>query len=86
MSGSLMVRWNWLRWLRLGLGVAFLIEGWRSGSGFAYAIGALFAMQGVLNMGCPLLGACAVPPARATATTQDVSFDEVEQVPRGRHR
>ena len=47
MSGSLMVRWNWLRWLRLGLGVAFLIEGWRSGSGFAYAIGALFAMQGV---------------------------------------
>ncbi|MEZ4790099.1 MAG: hypothetical protein R2811_08790 [Flavobacteriales bacterium] len=78
MSGSLLVRWNWLRVLRLGLGAAFLIEGWRSGSGFAYAIGALFAMQGVLNMGCPLLGACAAPPARASATTEEVSFDEVK--------
>ncbi|HPF91542.1 MAG TPA: hypothetical protein PLL57_12850 [Flavobacteriales bacterium] len=78
MSVPAVHRWNWLRWLRLALGVAFLIEGWHSGSGFAYAIGALFAMQGVLNMGCPLLGACAAPPARASATTEEVSFDEVK--------
>ena len=86
MSGSLLARWNWLRWLRMGLGVAFLVEGWRSGSGFAYAIGAFFTIQGMLNMGCPLFGACASPPARAAATTQDVGFEEVEQGTRSRNR
>jgi len=77
MNASTLPQWNWLRVLRLAVGAAFLYEGWRSGSGLAYAIGAFFMVQGAFNMGCPMLGACTAPPTSEPNATRDVTFEEV---------
>lgn len=78
MSATSLARWDWLRWLRLGIGAAFLIEGWRSGSGFAFAAGALFTMQAVLNIGCPLTGSCAAPQSSASPESNEITYNEIK--------
>lgn len=76
MSASILARRDWLRWLRLAIGAAFLMEGWRSGSGFAFAAGALFTMQAVLNIGCPLMGSCAAPRDPAAPESNEITYTE----------
>lgn len=78
MSASALARWDWPRWLRLAIGAAFLMEGWHSGSGFAFAAGALFTMQGVLNIGCPMMGSCAAPRVPAPQDSNDITYNEIK--------
>jgi hypothetical protein len=70
--------WHWSRWLRLGIGLAFIGQGIASGEAFAFGAGAFFSMQAILNTGCCFAGNCAPAPARKTMTENELTYHEVK--------
>ena len=72
--------WPIPRLLRLILGVAFAIVGWREQDYFQASIGGIFLFQAVANVSC-IGGACApsyTPPKTDQTSTDKVSFEEVK--------
>lgn len=53
-------QWNGLRLLRLGIGIAAVVQGLHSPTPFLWVIGAVLVIQAVMNIGC-MGGACAIP-------------------------
>jgi hypothetical protein len=53
-------QWNGLRLLRLGIGIAAVVQGFHSPTPFLWVIGAVLVIQAVMNIGC-MGGACAIP-------------------------
>lgn len=53
-------QWNGLRLLRLGIGIAAIVQGLYSPTPLLWVIGAVLVIQAVMNIGC-MGGACAVP-------------------------
>lgn len=68
--------WHWSRWLRLGIGLAFIGQGFASGEAFAFGAGAFFSIQAILNTGCCFAGSCA--PGRKTMTENELTYHEVK--------
>jgi hypothetical protein len=56
-------QWNGMRFLRLGIGIAAIIQGFYSPAPFLWVIGAVLVVQAVMNTGC-IGGACAVPQSK----------------------
>jgi len=56
-------QWNAVRLLRLGIGIAAIIQGLHSPTPFLWVIGAVLVIQAVMNTGC-MGGACAVPQSK----------------------
>lgn len=52
-----------MRFLRLGIGIATIIQGFYSPAPFLWVIGAVLVIQAVMNNGC-IGGACAVPQSK----------------------
>ncbi|MFN3875079.1 MAG: hypothetical protein ACK4L7_04110 [Flavobacteriales bacterium] len=71
-------RWHWTRWLRMGMGAAFVGQGIASGDAFAYGAGAFFGLQAILNTGCCFAGTCAPAPARKSAANDGLTYPEIE--------
>jgi hypothetical protein len=53
-------QWNGMRILRLGIGIAAIVQGLHSPTPLLWVIGAVVIIQAVINIGC-MGGACAVP-------------------------
>ena len=58
-------QWNGMRLLRLGIGIAAIVQGFYSPTPFLWVIGAVLVIQAVMNIGC-MGGACAVPQSKQT--------------------
>ena len=56
--------WNFMRLLRLALGVIILIQGINSNDWMFIIAGALFSLMPVLNIGCCGAGSCSIPSNR----------------------
>lgn len=44
--------WGWSRWIRLGVGLAFLMDAYYKSSGMVAIMGAFLAFQALFNLGC----------------------------------
>lgn len=47
-----LMTWDWMRLLRLMLGVALIIQGFRDHDWMVGGFGAIFGLMALLNMGC----------------------------------
>ncbi len=56
-------QWNGMRLLRLGIGIAAIVQGVYSPTPFLWIIGAVLVIQAVMNTGC-MGSACAVPQSK----------------------
>ncbi|NCU02653.1 MAG: hypothetical protein GXC73_01600 [Chitinophagaceae bacterium] len=56
-------QWNGMRLLRLGIGIAAIVQGSSSPAPLLWVIGAVLVVQAVMNIGC-MGGACAVPQSK----------------------
>lgn len=56
-------QWNGMRLLRLGIGIAAIVQGFYSPTPLLWVIGAVLVIQAVMNIGC-MGGACAVPQSK----------------------
>lgn len=78
MKQTLLGNWNFMRVIRLVLGIfiivqAAMIKDWTMG-----LLGVFFTALPVLNIGCCGTGACTTPPKKNVETnTKDISYEEV---------
>lgn len=71
--------WNFMRWLRLGLGSFIAVQAIQTSDPFAGFLAAFFLFQAVTNTGCCGAGGCAVPVSKADASkVKNVVFEEVK--------
>ncbi len=69
--------WNFLRILRLLIGVAILVQGIVTKDSLGMFLGVLFGGMAVANVGCCGASGCAINP-RATNRTQNVQYEELD--------
>ncbi len=78
MKQAILSSWNFMRFLRLGLGIFILIQAvivkdWTMGF-----LGIMFTLMPVFNVGCCGAGGCAAPPAKGISeSTKDITYEEV---------
>lgn len=70
--------WNFMRILRLVLGVSILIQGIQAHEMLFIFMGGLFSLMPILNVGCCTTAACSAPTKKSTASMDDISFEEVK--------
>lgn len=78
MKQALLSNWNFMRLIRLVLGIfiivqAVLVKEWTMG-----LLGVFFTALPVLNIGCCGASGCATPPKKNVETnTKDITYEEV---------
>lgn len=71
--------WNFMRLLRLALGIMILIQGIHSNDLLLTILGALFSLMPLLNIGCCGAGNCRVPVQKTIDTqTEESTYEEVK--------
>ena len=71
--------WNFMRWLRLILGIIIAAQGIKLHDAVSGFIGEFFLFQALSNTGCCGMGACSVPlNTRKTDAAEDTAFEEIK--------
>ena len=69
--------WNFMRVLRLGLGIAILVQGIVAKETMTIVLGAIFGGMALANIGCCGTNGCAVN-SRSTNKTQKIDYEELD--------
>ena len=76
---TLLQNWNFMRFLRLGLGIYIAVQAVETLSFFSGIVAAFFIFQAVTNIGCCGSNACAVPIKKSKSDkTEEVTFEEIK--------
>jgi hypothetical protein len=79
MKERILAPWDWLRVIRLVIGVSVIFQAIVMQSGLLVAAGVLVALMAVLNMGCGVNGCAPAPGPRARVQQeQEISFEEIK--------
>ena len=77
MKQTILSNWTLMRFLRLAMGIAILVQSILAKDiGFAIA-GIIFTALPVFNIGCCGTAGCAVPPKKEPSTTKNIDYEEV---------
>jgi hypothetical protein len=68
--------WNWMRAIRLVIGVALLVQGFFYHELPAIAIGGILSTMAFMNIGC-MGGACSVPVKKVKQPLKETEYEEV---------
>ncbi len=78
MKDLILKNWNMIRFLRLGIGLAILVQAVVAADILFGLAGLLFTGMAVFNASCCGTGACAAPnPVRKDKGSKDISYGEV---------
>lgn len=69
--------WNFMRFLRLGLGIAVLVQAFLARDVLFAVLGILFTAMPVFNLGCGGTNGCYVPPQKKPSSAKDITYEEV---------
>lgn len=69
--------WNFMRMLRLVLGIAILVQGIVARDAVTIILGAAFGGMAVANVGCCGAGGCAINTRSTKNDIEDVQYEEV---------
>lgn len=75
---NLFKNWNFVRLLRLAMGVFLGVEAFQSGMWILVAVGAVFVVMPLLNIGCCAIGNCSVPKRNSKSGSDDVRYEEIK--------
>ena len=76
---TLLTGWNWVRWFRLGLGIAIAFQALETHDALSGMISALLLFQAVTNTGCCRVNACNVKQSNKQSDESDhVVFEEIK--------
>jgi hypothetical protein len=77
MKQILYSNWTFMRFLRLGLGLAVFVQAIAANEiGFAIA-GILFMAMPLFNIGCCGTAGCTIPSQKEPAANKDITYEEV---------
>jgi hypothetical protein len=74
---TLLGDWNFMRFVRLGLGAYVGIQAFETQSILSALLAAFLLYQVVTNTGCCATNGCAIPTKKKNTTTEDVEFEEI---------
>lgn len=75
---NLFKNWNFVRLLRLAMGVFLVVEAVQSGMWILVAVGAVFVVMPLLNIGCCAAGNCSVPKPNSKGSSDEVHYEEIK--------
>jgi hypothetical protein len=76
---TLFTGWNFIRWLRLGLGVFIAIQAIQNQEWFSGVIAAFFLFQAITNTGCCGTNECSLPATKKSEEKiEGVEFEELK--------
>lgn len=76
---TLLTNWNFMRFLRLGIGIYIAIQAIDTQSVFSGIVAVFFIYQAVTNTGCCGSNGCAVPIKKSNPDkTEEVDFEEIK--------
>ncbi len=70
--------WNFMRFLRLVIGIYIVVIGIQESNFWLVALGASFSIMPLLNIGCCGVSSCNIPVAKSSKEIEDVTFTEVK--------
>ena len=78
MIQNIFKNWNFVRILRLAMGIFLVVEAVKSGMLFLVLVGAVFVAMPLLNIGCCATGKCSVPERNSGKTVNEVEYEELK--------
>lgn len=76
---TLFTNWNFMRFLRLGFGVFFVIQAIQMHDAFMGIIGGFFLFTSLTNTGCCSVGNCSTPMRRDNVKEpEEIQFEEIQ--------
>ena len=77
MKQTILSNWTFMRFLRLGLGIAIIVQAVIAKDVLFVFFGLAFTAMPVFNIGCCGTAGCAVPSKKEPGTTKDITYEEV---------
>ena len=77
MKQSILSNWTLMRFLRLAMGIAILVQAVIAKDIMFAFIGIIFTAMPVFNIGCCGTAGCASTPKKNQDTTKDITYEEV---------
>lgn len=69
--------WNFMRVLRLALGIYIIVQGFVDNQWLFVVLGGLFSLMPLLNIGCCGASGCNTPVRKSNKKLEDISYEEV---------
>ena len=69
--------WNFMRILRLALGIFIIVQGVQAQQWLFVGLGGLFSLMPLLNIGCCGVSGCNTPARKSNQKTEDITYEEV---------
>jgi hypothetical protein len=77
---TLFTGWHFMRWLRLALGIFFIIQAIDMHESLMGAVGGFFLFTAVTNTGCCGARSCVLPKRKNTEENiEEISYEEIEK-------
>ncbi|MBS1509517.1 MAG: hypothetical protein JST86_01655 [Bacteroidetes bacterium] len=77
MRQTLLHNWNFIRWIRLILGVAIMVQAAMVKDAWFAFIGLIFTALALFNVGC-CGGACYVPAKKENREQDEILYEEIK--------
>ena len=77
MKRAILSNWNFMRFLRLGLGIVIIVQSVIAKDWTMGIVGLLFTAMPVFNIGCCGTGGCNTALKKTAETTKEISYEEV---------
>lgn len=74
---QILSNWNFIRFLRLGLGIAIIVQSAMAGNWTIGILGLVFTAMPVFNIGCCGTTGCTSPVKKYSETKKNISYEEV---------
>lgn len=70
--------WNFMRVLRLVLGIFIIVQGVQAKEWLFVALGGLFSLMPLLNIGCCGVSGCNTPVSISDKKAEDITYEEIK--------
>lgn len=75
---TLFTNWHFMRWLRLGFGIIFMVQAIQMHDMLIGAVAGFFLITSLTNTGCCGAGNCSVPTQKNTKDgVEEITYEEV---------
>ncbi len=70
--------WDYMRVLRLALGIFIIVQGISAKEWLFVALGGLFSLMPLLNIGCCGVSGCNTPVSKSSKKIEDITYEEIK--------
>ena len=70
--------WDLMRVLRLALGIFIIVQGVQAKEWLFVALGGLFSLMPLLNIGCCGVSGCNTPVSKSDKKAEDITYEEIK--------